>query len=385
VPLLWTFIFDTKFFVKDEQLNASKIICALTRSSDIFVSWSIGFVILACTIRLATIIHSKYLPQPTPRLVFLLILLMMLCGIAYNWHVFYYKSLVETKLNEDSNDTFTYCNILFGRQLGYFSFGGFQSTEELLYNAPIVNFIVSSLVPFTIVALTNLVIIVCVLKNPSTKHLTKINSNHNGCVESHRLSNTFPSAFKHTNTHITKKDLSYETTITLTTSCVFLTTNSIASIYVYVKSSHRSKSSGITEDIKTSTVYLILRMLALIDTVLEFYIYFLTGKKFRQEVYHVLGEILQYTPFKNYIKFTCLTNNNNTNLNHRPQERKLLGQELIHLDRTNHSPYLSLTQSTNTTISRINSYIDSTHKQKMMLNPLWCDTDETLERIESTV
>jgi hypothetical protein len=370
--------------VKDEQLNASKIICALTRSSDIFVSWSIGFVILACTIRLATIIHSKYLPQPTPRLVFILILLMMLCGIAYNWHVFYYKSLVETNLNDDSNETFTYCNILFGRQLGYFSFGGFQSTEELLYNAPIVNFIVSSLVPFTIVALTNLVIIVRVLKNPSTKHLTKINSYHNGNTHSHQPS--FPSPFKHTRTSITKKDVSYETTITLTTSCVFLTTNSIASIYVYVRSSHRSKSSGIAEDIKTSNVYLILRMLALIDTVLEFYIYFLTGKKFRQEVYHVFGEILQYTPFRNYIKFTRLSNNNNNNTdsNHRQQEKNLSNQQLIHLNRTNHSRYLSLTQSTNTSISRISSCVESPHKKKIP-NPLWCDSDETLERIESTV
>ena len=163
--MLWTFIFDTKFFVKDEQLNASKLICALSRSSDIFVSWSIGFVILACTIRLATILHSKYLPPPTPCLVCLLILLMMFCGMLYNWHVFYYPSLVETILNEDNNETFTYCNIIFGRQMGYFSYGGFQSMQELLYNAPVVNFIVSSLIPFTIVASTNLVIIVRVLKN----------------------------------------------------------------------------------------------------------------------------------------------------------------------------------------------------------------------------
>ncbi len=237
--------------MKDEQLNASRIICFLTRSSDIFVSWSIGFVILACTIRLATIIHSKYLPQPTRLHVFILILLMMLCGALYNWHVFYYPSLVQTILNEGDNETFTYCNILFGRQMGYFSFGGFQSTQELLYNAPIVNFIVSSLIPFTIVASTNLVIILRVLKNPSSK----INSSNNG-----QPANFNRSSVKYIRTHLTRKDLSYETTITLTTSFVFLTTNSIASIYVYVKSSYRSNRSSLTEDIKTSNVYLILRM-----------------------------------------------------------------------------------------------------------------------------
>ena len=45
-------------------------------------------------------------------------------------------------------------------------------------------------------------------------------------------------------------------------------------------------------------------MLSLIDTVLEFYIYFLTGKKFRQEVYNVIREIFQHTPLKKYFKFT---------------------------------------------------------------------------------
>ena len=367
-------------------MNASKIICVLTRSSDIFVSWSIGFVILAGTIRVATIIHSKYLPEPTPLLVSILILLMMFCGILYNWHVFYYQSLVETKLNDDTNETFTYCNILFGRQLGYFSFGGFQSTEELLYNAPIVNFIVSSLIPFTIVALTNLVIIVRVVKNPSTKHLTKINSYHNGMANPYGRTSSLRSSLDQEGTEITRKDVSYETTITLTTSCVFLTTNSIASIYVYVKSSYRSKRSGITEDIKTSTVYLILRMVALIDTVLEFYIYFLTGKKFRQEVYQVFAEILQYTPFKNRFKVNSRPTTNNTNTNFRPpRPRKTHSQQrFVHQHKNNHAHYLSLAQSTATSISKLSSYMDSPYKQKLP-SPLWCDTDETLDRIESTV
>lgn len=378
--------------MKDEQLNASKLICVLTRSSDIFVSWSIGFVILAGTIRVATIIHSKYLPEPTPLLVSILILLMMFCGILYNWHVFYYQSLVETKLNDDTNETFTYCNILFGRQLGYFSFGGFQSTEELLYNAPIVNFIVSSLIPFTIVALTNLIIIVRVVKNPSTKHLTKINSFQNGVGNPYGRTSLMGSTIEHDGIEITRKDVSYETTITLTTSCVFLTTNSIASIYVYVKSSYRSKRSGITEDIKTSTVYLILRMVALIDTVLEFYIYFLTGKKFRQEVYQVFREILQYTPLKNRFK----TNHQSTNHRHCPHPQQQQQQQRkthyssseprssAHRPKSNHSHYLGLTQSTTTSISRLSSYMDSPYKQKMP-SPLWCDTDETLDRMESTV
>ncbi len=307
----------------------------------------------------------------------------MFCGILYNWHVFYYPNLVETKLNEENNETFTYCNILFGRQMGYFSFGGFQSTQELLYNAPIVNFIVSSLIPFTIVALTNLVIIVRVLKDPSTKHLTKINSyQNNGNSNSFFCSDPLPPGLKHIRTHITKKDVSYETTITLTTSCVFLTTNSIASIYVYVKSSYRSSRSRLTEDIKTSNVYLILRMLSLIDTVLEFYIYFLTGKKFRQEVYQVLGEILQHTPLKKYFKFTCLTNNNISN-RQQEKDQSEQQQQQINLKKKNHSHYSSLGQST-VTMSRGSNYIDSPYRPKMM-NYLWCDKDETLDRIESTV
>lgn len=372
--------------MKDEQLNASKLICVLTRSSDIFVSWSIGFVILAGTIRVATIIHSKYLPEPTPLLVSILILVMMFCGILYNWHVFYYQSLVETKLNDDTNETFTYCNILFGRQLGYFSFGGFQSTEELLYNAPIVNFIVSSLIPFTIVALTNLVIIVRVVKNPSTKHLTKINSCQNGIGNPYGRTSLMGSTIEQSGIEITRKDVSYETTITLTTSCVFLTTNSIASIYVYVKSSYRSKRSGITEDIKTSTVYLILRMVALIDTVLEFYIYFLTGKKFRQEVYQVFREILQYTPLKHRFKINVESNNHRNFPRSQPKKPHSSSEQrsAAHRHKSNHSHYLGLTQSTTTSISRLSNYMDSPYKQKMP-SPLWCDTDETLDRIESTV
>jgi len=294
---------------------------------------------------------------------------MMFCGMLYNWHVFYYQSFVETTLHEDKNQTITYCNILFGRQMGYFSFGGFQVTEELVYNAPIVNFIVSSLIPFTIVALTNLIIIVRVLKNPSKK-----NSFHNG-----NLNSFHHSRLKHMKTHLTKKDVSYETTITLTTSCVFLTTNSIASIYVYVKASSRSNRSRVTEDVKTSHVYLILRMLSLIDTVLEFYIYFLTGKKFRQEVYNVIREIFQHTTLKKYFKFTNLNNN----INNRQQEKIFSEQERINLNKKNHLHYLSLIQST-TTMSKGSNYIDSPYKQKMT-NFLWCDTDETLERIESTV
>ncbi|CAF0835597.1 unnamed protein product [Rotaria sp. Silwood1] len=386
VPLVWTFVFDTKFFVEDEQINGSRLICTLSRSSEIFVSWSIGFVILACTVRLATILHSKYLPQPTRFRVFILILLMMLCGLMYNWHVFYYPSLVQTILSEHKNRTFTYCNILFGRQIGYFSYGGFQSTQELLYNAPVVNFIVSSLIPFAIVASTNIVIIVRVLKNPTSNHLTKMNSINNGycnqSVKHFRNSDTMRSSLK-TPTNITKKDVSYETTITLTTSCVFLTTNSIASTYVYVKSSHRSNRSRLTEDVKTSNVYLILRMLTLIDTVLEFYIYFLTGKKFRQEVCHVIREIFQHTPLRHFFKFTRLTNNDTNN---ERQQKKLSEKQL---QQENHTHYLNLIQSattttTTTTMSRGSSHIDSPRRHKTM-NLQWYDTEESLDRIESTV
>ncbi|CAF4117295.1 unnamed protein product [Adineta steineri] len=389
VPLLWTFIFDTKFFVKDEQLNASSLICVLSRSSDIFVSWSIGFVILACTIRLATIIHSRFLPEPTRCLVFILILLMMFCGVLYNWHVFYYPNLVTTTLNDDQNSTFTYCNILFGRQMGYFSFGGFQSMGEFLYNAPIVNFIVSSLIPFAIVAFTNIVIIVRVLKDPSPNRLSRINSFHNGNY--HSLSKDINSTTTTTNpvhtsltnmtTHITKKDVSYETTITLTTSCVFLTTNSIASTYVYVKSSYRSERSRLTEDIKTSNVYLILRMLTLIDTVLEFYIYFLTGKKFRQEVYQVISEIFQHTPCRKYFQSTCSTTNHEDTGQQEKNDSEKQQQQQITLNKNLHSNYLTLTP---TTISAGSSYIELPQKPKLK-NSQWRATEETLDRIESTV
>ena len=308
MPLLWTFIFDTKFFVQDEQINGSQLLCVLSRSSDIFVSWSIGFVILACTIRLVTIVHSKHLPLPTSLRVCLLILLMMLFGLCYNWHVFYYPSLVTTTVLDDKNRSFTYCNILFGRQMGYFSFGGFQSTREFLYNAPIVNFIVSSLIPFTIIASTNIVIIVYVLKAPP-KRISRIISQHKHTLvgqDEHR-SDGSRSSLKAKTAQLTKKDVSYETTITLTTSCVFLTTNSIASIYVYVKSSRRSDRLRLTDDLEASNVYLILRMLTLIDTVLEFYIYFLTGRKFREEVYQVLREVVEHTPLRQYFKLTRLS------------------------------------------------------------------------------
>ncbi|UJR27250.1 hypothetical protein I4U23_008545 [Adineta vaga] len=391
VPLLWTFIFETKIFVQDEQLNASRVICILSRSSDIFVSWSVGFVILAGTIRLATIIHSKYLPQPTPRHVSALILLMMICGVLYNWHLFYYPDLVTTIDSDYKNSTFTYCNVLFGRQMGYFSYNGFQSMGELSYNAPIVNFIVSSLIPFAIVAITNVIIIVRVLKNPSPDRLSRINSvrNDKHSVVSKDVIPLDPSASsssKHATTEITKKDVSYETTITLTTSCVFLTTNSIASTYVYVKSSRRSYSSGFTEDIKISNVYLILRMLTLIDTVLEFYIYFLTGKKFRQEVYQVISEILQQTPFRKYFKFTRPTTNS---INHRRQtktesEKQQQQQQQQHdtsIDDNQQVNYLSLTP---TTMSTGNSYIELSQKQKL-ISSQGGNLDEALDRIESTV
>lgn len=288
-PLLWTFIFDTKFFVKDEQINASRLLCILSRSSDIFVSWSIGFVILACTIRLVTIVHSKHIPVPSRLQVVLLIILMMICGLIYNWHIFYYPNLV-TKAYLDKRGTFTYCNILFGRQMGYFSFGGFQVQQEFVYNAPIVNFIVSSLIPFAIVACTNVVIILYVIKIPSLGH-------HHPKIDPAKLNLRRQSLPHIAVQQLTRKDVSYETTITLTTSCVFLTTNSIASIYVYVNSSYRTSRLRVTEEVKTSNVYLILRMLTLIDTVLEFYIYFLTGRKFREEVYQLLNEILYSFPW----------------------------------------------------------------------------------------
>lgn len=362
--MLWTFIFDSKIFVKDEQINASEILCALSRTSDLFISWSIGFVILACTVRLATIVHSRYLPHPTRLRVFILILIMMLCGLIYNWHIFYYPSLVRSLLSEEKNNTFTYCNILFGRQMGYFSFGGFQSTEELLYNAPIVNFIVSSLIPFTIIASTNIVIILRVLKHPSPKRLSQWNMTLNGSssvnhVDQNSVTSRPSSKLLVRRTEITKKDVSYETTITLTTSCVFLTTNSIASIYVYVKSSYRPTRTRITEDIKTSNVYLILRMFTLIDTVLEFYIYFLTGKKFRQEVYQVLSEICQQSPLRHYFKSTRLN----------PIRTNLLRPE----------------QASRNDTSSADFHGTLYHPINKNREHSWCNSVETLERIESTV
>jgi hypothetical protein len=254
--------------------------------------------------------------------------------------------------------------------MGYFSFGGFQMTQELLYNAPIVNFIVSSLIPFAIVASTNIVIIVYVLKGPPQR-ISRITLHQNGTLTSndfHRFDSS-RSSFRKMANQITKKDVSYETTITLTTSCVFLTTNSIASIYVYVKSSYRSNRTRVTEDLKTSNVYLILRMLTLIDTVLEFYIYFITGKKFREEVYQVLSEILQHTPLRNYLKFTRLSpsTTRTTNLTNRRQ-------------RINNNHKYIPKQTTKTADSRINA----SQRQKI-INTQSLDIEETLDRIESTV
>jgi hypothetical protein len=277
----------------------------------------------------------------------------MLCGLIYNWHVFYYPNLVKTAYIDDKNRTFTYCNILFGRQMGYFSFGGFQMKQEFVYNAPIVNFIVSSLIPFTIIATTNLVIIVYVVKTP----MKRISTIHDYQRKTSRQSSANNAV------EITKKDVSYETTITLTTSCVFLTTNSIASIYVYVKSSHRSNRFRLTEDLKTSNVYLILRMLTLIDTVVEFYIYFLTGRKFREEVYQLIREIFQHTPLRNYFKLTRLNDH----------------------ERTRNS---LLTTANTSGISSMQS-MDHTRQSRQRLTTshhrLQPTCGETLDRIESTV
>jgi hypothetical protein len=288
---------------------------------------------------------------------------MMLCGLAYNWPFFYYPKLVTTPLNEETNRSITYCNVLFGRHMGYFSRGGFQITQELSYNAPIINFVATSLVPFTIVASTNIVIIVYVLKGPP-KRISRISLHHNGTFKSNEFRRSDPahSSFRKVANQITKKDVSYETTITLITSCVFLTTNSIASIYIYVKSSYRSTRSHVTEDLKASNVYLILRMLTLIDTVLEFYIYFLTGKKFREEVYHVIGEILQHSPLRNYFKFTRLSPINLNNRQRQINNRYILKQ---------------LTKTAD-------SCIDSPQRQKI-INRQSHNIEETLDRIESTV
>ncbi|CAF1303212.1 unnamed protein product [Rotaria magnacalcarata] len=364
VPLLWTFIFDTKFFLQDEQINGSRLLCVLSRSTDIFVSWSIGFVILACTVRLFTIVHGKYLPQPTRLHVFVLILLMMVCGLIYNWQIFYYPNLVKSTFVDNNNSSFTYCNVLFGRQMGYFSFSGFQVTQELFYNGPIINFIVSSIIPFTIVASTNVVIIVYVLKVPA-KRRPRLDVQHNGNLSSQKFyrSDSSRSSIRHIAHELTKKDVSYETTITLTTSFVFLTTNSIASIYVYVKSSYRSNQARVTEDLKASNVYLILRMLALIDTVFEFYIYFITGKKFRQEVFRVIVEILQHTPLKHYFKFTCLSSTART-------------ATLTNNNNNNH---------TNEKIAKTADSCSDLSEQRKIINVRYYDVNETLDRIESTV
>jgi hypothetical protein len=285
---------------------------------------------------------------------------MMICGLAYNWHFFYYPKFVATTVSDDKNSSISYCNILIGRRMGYFTFHGFQMTLELSFNAPIVNLIVSSLIPFTLVALTNIVIIFYVLKGPP-KRISRISLHHNGTSKDFRRSDPTHSSFRHMANQITKKDVSYETKITLTTSCVFLTTNTVASIYVYVKSSSRTTRAHMTEDLKISNVYLILRMLTLIDTVLDFYIYFLTGKKFRQEVYQVIGEILQYTPLKNYFKFTrppaFIRTANVTN------RRR---------------------QFNNKYTKTADSCIDSPQRQKL-INRQFYDIVETLDRIESTV
>ncbi|CAF0885713.1 unnamed protein product [Didymodactylos carnosus] len=374
LPLLCTFVFDTKFFLNDEQINSSQLICLLARSSDIFVSWSIGFVLLCCLTRVITIVHSTHLPQCTRLRVFSLIIFMMICGACYNWHVFYYKSLQKHK-----DEDFTYCNVIFGRQIGYFSFNGFEPTNDLLYNAPIVNFVVSSLIPFTIVAITNIIIIKRVLKSPSTR-LSKVDLHRNGAISSssssksssqNRFSRSDPnrSSLRHI---ITKKDVSYETTITLTTSCVFLTTNSIASIYVYVKTSKPvpkniiHDGAKLTEDVKTSNVYLILRMLTLLDTVLEFYIYFITGRKFRKEFYHVIREILQHSPLRKYFKFKRPYNTGNTSL---PIIR-----------RNKHDKNVN----SNGRISQNETIITS--KLKKSRSIIECDErQEMIDRIESTV
>lgn len=308
----------------------------------------------------------------------------MLCGVCYNWHLFYYPDLVTTTDTDYKNSTFTYCNVIFGRQMGYFSYGGFQSMGELSYNAPIVNFIVSSLIPFGIVALTNIIIIVRVLKSPSPDRLTQINSTHDRKQLSSSKDVPSSDASTPTPAQITKKDVSYETTITLTTSCVFLTTNSIASTYVYVKSSRRTDSSGFSEDIKTSNVYLILRMLTLIDTVLEFYIYFLTGKKFRQEVYQVIREILKQTPFRKYFKFARSSTNgtNNRRTTKADLEKQYQqSQQATLIDDNHQGNYLNITS---TTMSTGNSYIELSQKQKL-INSQEGDQDEALDRMESTV
>ncbi|CAF3180046.1 unnamed protein product [Rotaria sp. Silwood2] len=254
-----------------EQINASRLLCVLSRNRDIFVSWSIGFVIFACIVHHITIVHSKCLRQPTSLRVFTLILLTM---------------LLKTTLIDGENRSFTYCTILFGRQMGYFSYGGFQATRESLYDAPLVNFIVSSLIPFVIVALTNIIIIIYVLKVPP-KPISTIDLHHNDTLLSKNVqpSDSLRSSFSKLLIQIIKQAGSYETTIILITSCVFLITNSIVSIYIYVNSNHRSNHSRLTEDLKTLKVYRILCMLALFGIVLEFYIYFLIGKKFREEVY----------------------------------------------------------------------------------------------------
>jgi hypothetical protein len=109
-------------------------------------------------------------------------------------------------------------------------------------------------------------------------------------------------------------------------------------------------------------------MLTLIDTVLEFYIYFLTGKKFREEVYHVISEIIQYTPLRNYFKFTR-SNIRTTNLTSSRQRNYV-----------NKHNYLSSSSKQSTKTA--DSCIDSSPKRiTIQLN----DMEETLDRIESTV
>ncbi|CAF4655274.1 unnamed protein product [Rotaria sp. Silwood1] len=194
--------------------------------------------------------------------------------------------------------------------MGYFSYDGCQAIRDFLYNAPLVNFIVSSLITFTIVAITNIIIIVYMLKAPQ-KTIASVDLHHHDTLLLKDVQPSEPSdsSFNNMPIQITKKDVNYETTIILTTNCLFLITNSIAIIYIYVKSSHRLR---LTKDLKTFNVYRLLRMLTLFGIVLEFYIYFLTGKKFHKEVYRILRAILKHTPLRNYCKCTCLSSSDRT-------------------------------------------------------------------------
>ena len=125
-------------------------------------------------------------------------------------------------------------------------------------------------------------------------------------------------------------------------------------------------------------------MLTLIDTVLEFYIYFLTGKKFRQEVYQVISEILRQTSFRKYFKFARSTTNGT---NHRRttktdfEKQYQQSQQAATIDDSHQENYLNITS---TTMSTGNSYIELPQKQKL-INSQEGDQDEALDRMESTV